>query len=87
MTTFTIEFDQSTSDALQKAADARRTNVEALIADATAVYLAEEEGMDGAPPFTAEQIKEIELGIADIEAGRTVPHGQVFADLRAKHGW
>jgi predicted transcriptional regulator len=87
MTTFTIEFDQSTSDALQKAADARHTNVEALIADATAVYLAEKEGLNDAPPFTAEQIKEIQLGIEDVRQGRTTPNEEVFAKIAAKRGW
>jgi predicted transcriptional regulator len=87
MTTFTIEFDQSTSDALQKAADARHTNVEALIADATAVYLAEEGGMNDAPPLTAEQIKEIQLGIEDVRQGRTAPNEEVFAKIAVKRGW
>ena len=34
-----------------------------------------------------DDIAAIEEGLADFEQGRTVPHGQVVAEMRKKYGW
>jgi len=51
--------------------------VEALVADDRAEAALDEEDLSWAKPY-------IEEGLADLEAGRTIPAEQVYAELRAK---
>lgn len=58
-----------------------RTPHEAVMADARARV-----GWDGvADPLSAEQIRSIMAGLADVAAGRTFSHEEVFAEVRAKY--
>lgn len=84
-TSYTVELDPEVAGVLVRAAQARQTTVEDLIA-AAAVRLVED---DEARLFdlTPEQAAECYVGIAAIERGEGIPHEQAVAETKARFGW
>ena len=72
-TTMTIRLDPAVKDRLGRLAEGTRRSRSFLAAEAVAAYVDRE--------FSV--IEGIEQGLADAEAGRTVPHAEAMAQLDA----
>lgn len=81
----TIEFDDAQLVELERIARESGTSVEELVRDAI-VSFAENIQVQDLPPLTEEDRAKIEAGLAAVERGDTIPHDEVAARLRAKHG-
>lgn len=80
MTEIAIQLDDDLLARLRAIAAREGRRLEDLIADGAHLIAANEDE----PPFefTPEQVAAIEEGRADLEAGRLVPHEQLFEQLR-----
>ncbi len=83
----TIELDEEQFARLERVCGKTGKDTSVAIADALVIYEDTLEDEDYRSHFSPEQIAAIEAGIEDIRHGRTIGHAQVFAELRAKHGW
>lgn len=72
MSAITIPLDAATDAKLDEIARATHRDKAEIAADALALYAS----------WERENIAKIRRGLADIEAGRTVPHEQVMAEAR-----
>lgn len=84
MTTITVEVNESTAEALAKAANLRRTSIPELLVDA-ADWFAEEVREDY-DAWSTEDVAAIEEGMAQLRRGEGIPHERVIAQIRAKFG-
>jgi predicted transcriptional regulator len=82
MTTLTIELDEAQVARLNALAAAWQADISDVI-DAALHALEDQHAL---PAFTPEHEAAIRAGLADIEAGRTVDHGALFARLDQRHG-
>ncbi len=83
----TIELDEEQLARLERVCSKTGMDTSVAIADALVIYEDALEDEDYRRHFSPDEIAAIEAGIEDIKHGRTIPHAQVFAELRAKHGW
>lgn len=72
-TTITIRVSKATKQGLDRLADLTKRSRSYLAAEALEQYLAEE----------LDIVEGIQRGLDDVAAGRTVPHEQVMAELKA----
>ncbi len=72
-TTISIRVSTTTKKKLDAIAKSRKRSKSFLAAEAIENYISVEE----------QQLQQIEEGLADIEAGRTIPHEQVVAWLKS----
>ncbi|HYD87667.1 MAG TPA: ribbon-helix-helix protein, CopG family [Vitreimonas sp.] len=72
MSAITIPLDPDTEAKLDEIAAATKRGKSEIVADAVAAFARDE----------AETIAKIKRGMADVEAGRTVPHEQVMREMR-----
>jgi predicted transcriptional regulator len=82
MTTFTVELDADTADALSKVANERSIPTESLIAAAAEWWLVDQ-AAEG--DWSAEDIVAIEEGIAQLDRGESISHEEVMTAMRAKY--
>lgn len=71
-TTLTVRLDAATKDKLERLAQGTRRSKSYLAAEAVTAYVDRE----------LEIVEGILRGLADVEAGRVVPHEQVMAEAR-----
>lgn len=72
-TTMTIRIDAATKDKLERIATATKRSKSFLAAEAITAYVERE----------LKIVEGIQRGIEDMKAGRTVPHDQAMAEIRA----
>jgi predicted transcriptional regulator len=83
----TVERDEEQLARLERVWRKTGMATSVAIADALVTYEDALEDNDCRSHVSPEQIAAIEAGVDDIKHGRTIPHAEVFAELRAKHGW
>lgn len=71
-TTMTIRLSPETKEKLERLGDATRRSKSFLAAEAVTAYVERE----------LEIVEGIKRGLADVEAGRVVPHAQVMKEAR-----
>jgi predicted transcriptional regulator len=71
-TTMTIRIDEALKEKLERLAHDTRRSKSFLAAEAVSAYVERE----------SEIIEGIKRGLADVEAGRVVPHDEVMAEAR-----
>ncbi len=79
----TIEVEDDIAERFKNAANERGISLSELMVGFTDWELSEQD-FAAREPFTPEQIAQIEVGIAQIERGETVPQEEVFARLRER---
>lgn len=78
-----IEVEDGIAQRFKDAADERGISLSELMVGFTEWELSEQD-FGAQEPFTPEQIAQIEVGIAQIERGETMPHEEVFARLKER---
>ncbi len=84
--TVTLQLWPDTAELLDELTQRTGLDASELVGWALGAYWREMEGipLEPTPETTADE--EVGLGLADIEAGRTYSHEEVFSELRAKFG-
>ena len=83
--TYAVEVEADVAAKLRGVAEERGTSVEDLIASVAHEYAVL--GQSTYDDWSAEDIAAIEKGIAQLKRGEGVPHEEVMARIKAKHGW
>lgn len=83
--TYAVELDEDVATKLRGVAEERGTSVETLIASVASEYAVL--GPTTYDNWSDEDIVAIERGIAQLKRGEGVPHEEVMARIKAKHGW
>ena len=85
METIAVPFEADAVDRVKKAAAEAGLPLHEFIASAAERVADEQEALSAVS--IPEEEASMARAMADIEAGRLVPHDEVFAKLDAKHGW
>ena len=85
METIAVPFEADAVDRVKKAAAEAGLPLHEFIATAAERVADEQEALSAVS--IPEEEASMARAMADIEAGRLVPHDEVFAKLDAKHGW
>jgi predicted transcriptional regulator len=82
MKTLTITISDEAAEALSKAVAGGKHTAEQI-----ASHVVEAAYAPDWADFDEQDIAAIEEGLADLEAGRVIPHEEVIAEVRKKYGW
>jgi|TARA_R110002051_G_C8570395_1_gene475693 predicted transcriptional regulator len=81
METIAVPFQSDAADRLKRAAAEIGMPLEAFIASAAEQFVTDNEARLG-EPLSPEQVAAIERGLADVAAGQTSSHSEVFEELK-----
>ena len=82
METISVSFESDAADRLKRAAAEIGMPLEEFIASAAEQFVTDIE--TSALTLSSEQTASIERGLADVAAGRTFSHDDVFSELKAR---
>lgn len=85
METIAVPFLEDAAARIKRAAAEDGVPLHEFIAAAAERYAGEREALAASP--TPDEQAAMARAVADIAAGRLIPHEEVFARLDAKHGW
>ncbi len=83
METISVPFQSDAADRLKRAAAEIGMPLEVFIASAAEQFVTDNEARLG-DPLSPEQVAAIERGLADVTAGRTSSHAEVFEELKVR---